>query len=532
MKRRAYQNKGLRMAIENRSCIWFWSRQNGKTTGQSDLSLYEMMKHPGRTVVFATATLLLGRELILKDSAALQDVLIDLRKTAAQSKMELQVHDREKAGKDLSGKITADDFTDLFESKRLEFWLYHDRTTFSRTIIIAPSVATARGWTGTVELDEIGHIPDLRELMTAIKPIMQTNPAFRLIMSGTPPEDDTHFSFELFAPPIGMDFAPNPEGHVYLNDSQIPVHRVDLFDAMLAGKKIFHPVTGKETTAQVDRSIDADRDGWDRNHGLVLKPGGTAACGLLQLDSAQRRGIGQCLYVPVDADLDLDKALQFLADKLGDGRVGIGIDVATTTKETSNPTSLTVMEEQGMDRIERLVLTWKTRDPAIATERLRLVCDAVRHRRQGGRARRVCIDATSERYFAEAVKAELASLVPVELVIQSTTVETPGQEETMLLKTRLGDLYVGELDDNHLTLPPERYIKDDHRLVKKDRGAYVCEPQPDGRHGDTFDSGKLANRAVSSTVGVLEGVEGIRIGGANGTRKMWRPRTFLPRRLT
>jgi len=528
MKRRAYQETGLELAIMNRSCIWFWSRQDGKTTGESDLSLYEMMKFKGRTVVFATATLLLGREIILKDSDTLQSALVEMRKDAEKQKMDLQIHDSAKPGKNLTGKITGDDFAEMFEAKRLEFWLYHDRTTFSRTIVIAPNVATARGWTGTVMLDEIGHIPDLRELMTAIKPIMQTNPRFRLIMSGTPPEDDTHFSFELFAPPIGMEFVPNPNGHIFENEYQIPVHRVDIYDAMLAGKKIFHPVTGKEISAEEDRSVDADRDGWDRNHKLTLKAGGTAACGALLLDTAQRRGVGICLFIQIESDLDMDIALAHLRKTLGDGPVGIGVDIATTTKGSSNPTSVTVTEKSGVEKKQLLVATWKTWDPDLANERIKGLVDCVRQRPAGGRARKLATDGTNERYYAISLRRFLAGEVPVEIVVMSETLELPGNPKPVTYKTYLSSRYVGELEDNHLTLPPERYFKEDHRLVKKDRGLFVCEPDGQGRHGDTFTSGMLADWAVESISGAIDSstLKQIRVGGnVGGTPK------FIPARL-
>ena len=82
-----------------------------------------------------------------------------------------------------------------------------------------------------------------------------------------------------------------------------------------------------------------------------------------------------------------------------------------------------------------------------------------------------------------------------------------------------------------LTLPPERYLREDHRLVKKDRGSYVCEAQADGKHGDTFDSGKLADWALSSNAGALEGVEGITVGGQSGRRPRFRPRVLTNRRM-
>jgi hypothetical protein len=44
----------------------------------------------------------------------------------------------------------------------------------------------------------------------------------------------------------------------------------------------------------------------------------------------------------------------------------------------------------------------------------------------------------------------------------------------------------------------DRYIREDFRLVKKDRGQLVCEPDIDGKHGDTFDAVKLASYALDA----------------------------------
>jgi phage FluMu gp28-like protein len=161
-------------------------------------------------------------------------------------------------------------------------------------------------------------------------------------------------------------------------------------------------------------------------------------------------------------------------------------------------------------------------------ERCRQLVRAVAARKLGGRARRLCIDGTNERYFAQTVRDTLGAEIPVEIIIGSETIEIPGKEEKLTMKQFLGGLLVAELDDNHLTLPPERYIKDDFRLVKKDRGQFVCEPDTNGRHGDTFDGSKYANRALTSTGGALESVEGIRMGGDNA--RLNRPQ-FQPRRL-
>ena len=81
-------------------------------------------------------------------------------------------------------------------------------------------------------------------------------------------------------------------------------------------------------------------------------------------------------------------------------------------------------------------------------------------------------------------------------MIASETVQVPGNDTPVTKKTWLGDLYVGQLNDNRLWLPPERYVREDHRLTRKVKGQYTCEAAPDGKHGDTFDSGKLASHAL------------------------------------
>jgi len=161
------------------------------------------------------------------------------------------------------------------------------------------------------------------------------------------------------------------------------------------------------------------------------------------------------------------------------------------------------------------VIVWKTKDPNIAKERFRAGVQVVNARKDGGRARRLCIDATNERYFASEVRDELGGLVPVELVIGSETIELPGKEEKITMKQMLGAMYVAELNDNHLALPPERYLKEDHRLPRMEKGQFVCDPDVMGRHGDTFDSGKNSIWALKSNNGAIRETEGIVIGGFN-----------------
>ncbi len=91
-------------------------------------------------------------------------------------------------GRGASAKnVSAVSFAELFSQQRLEFRVYHDRTSYSRTKVIAPNIATARSWSGTVLLDEVAFIRNLRELMTALLPVISTDKQFKLIVSTTRP---------------------------------------------------------------------------------------------------------------------------------------------------------------------------------------------------------------------------------------------------------------------------------------------------------------------------------------------------------
>ncbi len=91
-------------------------------------------------------------------------------------------------------------------------------------------------------------------------------------------------------------------------------------------------------------------------------------------------------------------------------------------------------------------------------------------------------------------------------------------EKSTNWKEYLGDQYVGLIEDNLATLPPGAYVRADHRLVKKDRGRFVCEPNSEGMHGDTFDAGKLAAHALTSSSGTFA-FERIHLPGRMGWQK-------------
>ncbi len=426
----------------------------------------------------------------------MQDVIRRFRANQQKAGVVLDTADSS-THKALPVGLGIDDFADLFENQRLEFRLWHDKTTFSRTQVIAPNPATARGWSGTVMLDEFGFIKDFRDLWEALEPIISSDRSFKFIGATTPPKDDAHYSYELTAPQLGTVFPVSPVGNWYTSELGEFIHRVDIFDAHAAGQKLYDRQTGAELTPEEHYRRANDKDAWRRNYKVEHVLGGTAACGLIELQTAQARGVGKCALIEVNDDSDFDRAIDFLRQLLDPSvPVGCGVDLATTEKESSNPTSFSVVERHGVELLIRLIVLWKTKDPAIAKERFNRLIHAVRAR--GTPARRLCIDATNERYFATEVAQEMRALVPVELVVGSESASIPGTEEAVNMKTLLGDQLVEELNDNHLTLPPERYLKEDWRLVRKTGGQFECVADTYGRHGDTFDSSKLGLRAVIS----------------------------------
>jgi hypothetical protein len=518
-KVRAGQREFERGVTQRRIAGLLARRQYGKTTIASRIALRKMMLAANHTVIFGSVKVDLGREIVRKEAEALQKAIQGLTADGADNTDKLfQVADGNN-GKTLP-QLSVDDFAELYESQRLEFRLYHSRTSYSRTKVVALT-PSAVGETGDLILDEVGRVKNFREVWEAVKPIISSQPTFRCVLTTTPPPDDSHFSFELLAPPIDANFPVQPQGNWYRSELGVWVLRITAWDAYADGIPLYDDETGSPIDPDTARAKDYDKDAWDRNYGVRFVLGGTAAVGLLQLDAAQRRGIGKCALVVVQDDLDFDRGLAFLREKISNGSAAIGVDVATTEKDSSNPTAVTVMERAGLDCVAVVTFVWKTRDPALAKERIRRVVQEVNERKEGGRARRLAVDATSERYFAIELQRELAALVPVELVIASETVELPTGEK-MTKKSLLGSLWVAEIDDNRAVLAPERYLREDFRRVRKDKGTFVCEVGPSGEHGDTFDSHKLARHALVSTQGALESVEGIRLGSATG-RPQFRP---------
>jgi len=489
-----------------------WRRQAHKTTTLAKKALKVMMKKPNRLVTYCSASLLVGREMILregvivesareklvKDAEVLRSSLVDWKKEVTTSKLKLETN---------ADGLSLDDFADLFEKQRLEFKVWHSQTTFSRTLLVAPNPATAVGYSGYVFVDETGRIPDLKDLMEAMEPILSSNADFRLLTAGTPPPDDTHYFYELAVPPEGLTFEPDAEGHWYESQAGIMSHRVDAFDAELAGLKTFSLKTREEITPAQHRQEALDRDAWDRNYGLIFKTGGIAALSLNVIAHAMAAGRGACMFGENEFPSGWEKLLT-------DDSTSLGFDIATTEKKLSNPSALSLIQKVGGIFIERLCVVFKTNDPEVSRMMLRTVLEVMAARNQ--RLRRLCIDATNERFFARDLKTEFMGKVITELVVASENTEYMG--EVMTYKSYLGNQLVNHYEDGMIATAGDRYIREDARLVTKERGLFVNIVDSQGRHGDAFDARKLALHGLVAKGGPAM-AEAVPVGGIGPQRQ-------------
>lgn len=451
--------------------LWLWRRQAGKTTTMAALALRRMMEKPWRLVTYASASLAVGGELLIREAQLWREALDKWRIAAKAGGQMLQTN---------ADDMDFDAFCELFEHSKLEAKLYHSRSAFSRTRLIAPNPATARGYSGFVLIDEIGFIAQFKDLWEAMEPIASRQPDFRVVMATTPPNDDAHYSYELSVPPEGMTFdQPDPRGHWYDSQANVRVHRVDVWDAYEAGVKLYDLRTRQPITPEESRSKALDRDAWDRNYALMFKSGGSSAVTLQAVRMAMEKGRGRCLAAEDDFPPDWRAVL-------GDGTIAVGADPATTEKEKSNPFSISIVEQVGSEFVLRLVVRFKTQDPEKAKAYLREACDLG----NGRRPRRLVIDGTSERFWAAEVKREFSGICPVELVVSSEKTSYMGQE--MTFKAYLGNLMVNTMDDGQFAMADCRWLKDDFRLVVRERGSFDNRLDSAGNHGDTFDSTKNA----------------------------------------
>jgi hypothetical protein len=282
---RLYQDEAFRVAL--RRLFMSWSRQKGKSYELGRQSFNRMMLTPGRLVTYISASVALGEELLVKEAQIWQTMLKKMKAAAAARGCQLT---------STADDLDFDALCDIFQKSKLETQLWHDKTTCSRTRVIAPNPDTAVGWTADIFGDEVGRMPEAQALLEAIGPFMDSNPDLIMRMASTPAPDDKHYTFEMFAPPPELVFPVNPRGNFYMPASGIMVHRVDAWDAHAANVPLYHPDSGKPITPEEHRAHAFDKAGWDRNYALKYLPGGTAAVSAAALARAMQRGHELGLY--------------------------------------------------------------------------------------------------------------------------------------------------------------------------------------------------------------------------------------------
>lgn len=487
-----------------------WLRQGGKTTVFGEQSLREMMRYKGRLVTFASANLNMGSEMVEKEAKGWTEMLEDLRAEALAGKKRLEMGMRDKEDGTEFKALPADTnwagLADLMERNRFELRLWHSNTVCSRTKIIAANLRTARSWSGSVKLDEAPFVQDLRNLLAELEPIFATDPTFTFLMAGTLPPDYAHYSYELCMPEDGRDpgseeeFPADPNGHWYKNRAGLWVHRVSVDDAALAGRKVYDPDTGVEQTVEENRDMSLDREGWDRSNRHKRPLVGTSAVSPVTLDACQQRGKSRGLAGP-------DEPPPGWLDMIGKGKLALGLDLATTEGKKSNPAALAVVEQNGMDYWVRLILWWKTSNPAVTRDKVKQVLQALKN--SGRRPRQLAVDATNERFFATDLRTHVGTLCNVTLVSGSDGAEYRG--EGMNMKAYLGNLLANTAEDGRLSLPQHKYVADDFARVTRAAGSFVAVVGANGEHGDTFDAVKLALYGLTGAGEVH--AEGVALGG-------------------
>ncbi|MBE6413208.1 MAG: hypothetical protein E7035_01485 [Verrucomicrobiaceae bacterium] len=175
-------------------------------------------------------------------------------------------------------------------------------------------------------------------------------------------------------------------------------------------------------------------------------------------------------------------------------RIGVGYDVATTTNKLSNPNSIVLCQPCGDIYYMRLALVFKTGKPQVIYEIFKHIVENLPH---GLKLGKVCVDATSERWFAKILKQSLQDLdVPCELVDSSSSTEYLG--EKMNFKCFLGNQLCADFEEGRIAIPNEEFAKVHIRQVYRTKGTFAADVDTTGNHADFFDAMKLARYAVSS----------------------------------
>lgn len=298
IKLRIYQMQVFRHLIGELALLW--RRQSGKSFALGNIGLDWMMESICE-VFYVSASLRLGVENIRKEAEVWRVVTQALRERSSQAGGMLTTN----ADDDHGNLLDVDAIADLFEAQKLETRFWHNRTQFSRSLVMAPNPQTAVGWTGNVICDEIGRMPNFREMMEALEPIISASADFKIRYATTVPPEDDHYSYEFLCPPPGMEFKHNAKGNFYETDAGLLVHRFDAWDGQLAGVPLYDRKTKESLTPEAHRARAIERAAWDRNYGCLFIAGGSAALSNMDLNRAQDRGQKQGVAINITDQLSV-----------------------------------------------------------------------------------------------------------------------------------------------------------------------------------------------------------------------------------
>jgi hypothetical protein len=316
---------------------------------------------------------------------------------------------------------------------------------------------------------------------------MSSDRTFRLHMATTLGPDDSSWVYRNCMQPDGFDASVvNPKGKWYTSTMGIRVHLLNAWDAHAAGLQMYDTNSGEPLTPEQHRAASLDRDAWDRNYGLLFKAGGTAALSRQSILAAHAlcRNLFPCVAVE---DIDPRQIAHAMPQFTATPEIGLAVDLATTNNKRSNPSALSVGERAGRYIVPRLTGRFHSADPQLTRDIIDAAIQAC-----PARPKFAVIDATNERFFAIDLKREIMRKhgIPVYLYIASETVEvTPGQKLTK--KTYAGNLLVNAVEDGTLPLPAARWLEDDLRSVRREKGLFENQLDAAGNHGDCFDAIKM-----------------------------------------
>lgn len=288
---------------EHRTLWMIWRRQLGKSFLFGSKALDRCMQIRDHIACFVSGSILMGGELIEKEALVWRKLIDAQRIAAAEAGLNLTTN----ADTDDGHTLDADAIADLFEHAKLECRIWHSQTSYSRTRVLSPNPATARGFSGDVFGDEACFWPDFRATMDAIEPIFSRNPGWIMWLASSPPADDSHPTYELLMPQKET-WPARAEGNWYFTNTDdgsegYPVHRCDARDAELAGVPIYSPKTAKPITIDEALSLAIDKESFRRNYLLQFIRGGATALALQDLIRAQQKGRNQGMAVKITDSL-------------------------------------------------------------------------------------------------------------------------------------------------------------------------------------------------------------------------------------